>query len=50
MIVFAGLGNVGREYSDTRHNAGFMILDSFASKHGRTFRPGKGGFFFATVL
>ncbi len=28
--LIAGLGNVGSEYRDTRHNIGFMILDAFA--------------------
>lgn len=31
MIV--GLGNPGREYRETRHNIGFMVVDAFASKH-----------------
>jgi PTH1 family peptidyl-tRNA hydrolase len=26
--LIAGLGNIGREYEHTRHNAGFMILDA----------------------
>ena len=28
--VFIGLGNMGKEYDDTRHNVGFMVLDEFA--------------------
>jgi peptidyl-tRNA hydrolase, PTH1 family len=30
--LIAGLGNPGREYENTRHNAGFMILDRLASR------------------
>ena len=28
--LVAGLGNIGEEYQDTRHNIGFMILDALA--------------------
>jgi PTH1 family peptidyl-tRNA hydrolase len=28
--LIAGLGNIGKEYERTRHNAGFEILDAFA--------------------
>ena len=28
--LIAGLGNIGREYEDTRHNIGFRILDALA--------------------
>ncbi len=31
MIV--GLGNPGREYRETRHNIGFMVVETFAKKH-----------------
>ena len=26
--LVAGLGNIGSEYSATRHNIGFMVLDA----------------------
>lgn len=37
MVIF-GLGNPGREYARTRHNLGFMVLDSLARTFGARFR------------
>ena len=33
-FLIVGLGNPGKEYEKTRHNAGFMALDKIAEKFG----------------
>lgn len=35
--LIAGLGNIGAEYRNTRHNIGFMVLDYLAKEFGTTF-------------
>lgn len=32
--IIVGLGNPGKKYEFTRHNAGFRAIDAFAQKHG----------------
>ncbi|HNV81187.1 MAG: aminoacyl-tRNA hydrolase [Tenuifilaceae bacterium] len=35
--LIAGLGNIGDEYSQTRHNMGFMVLDALAKASNTVF-------------
>jgi len=37
-FLIVGLGNVGNEYSHTRHNIGFDVLNAFVRKHGGSFK------------
>ena len=37
-LLVVGLGNPGREYERTRHNAGWRVLDELARRHGGSWR------------
>jgi len=45
--VVVGLGNPGNKYKLTRHNVGFLILESFAAKHNLTFQPSKFDYYYS---
>lgn len=42
-FLVVGLGNIGSEYINTRHNIGFKILDSFANEENLSFQNVKLG-------
>jgi peptidyl-tRNA hydrolase, PTH1 family len=42
-FLIVGLGNIGAEYVNTRHNIGFKIVDFFAKNHSVEFETAKLG-------
>jgi PTH1 family peptidyl-tRNA hydrolase len=43
VLLVVGLGNPGREYEDTRHNIGFIVVDEIARRLGGQWKDKFGG-------
>lgn len=42
-FLIIGLGNIGSEYAETRHNIGFKVLDALSEKEGFSFETARLG-------
>jgi peptidyl-tRNA hydrolase, PTH1 family len=45
--IVLGIGNPGKRYENTRHNIGFLVLNTFAQKNNLSFIPSKSDYYYA---
>ncbi len=49
-FLIAGLGNPGYEYENTRHNAGFHVVEELSVRHNAAWKPGKGEYLYSRYV
>ena len=50
MKVIVGLGNPGSNYSSTKHNFGFWVVDNLVEQSSLKYKAGKGEYVFAHLM
>lgn len=50
MKLVVGLGNPGKEYENTRHNYGFIVIDNYAQKNNLLFKSKFNGLYCEQVI
>lgn len=50
MKLVVGLGNPGKEYENTRHNVGFLIIDNYANTAKLSFKEKFNGMYFEAKI
>ena len=49
MYSFIGLGNPGNQYADTKHNAGFWVIDELCKRWNINLLPGDDEYVFCLL-
>jgi PTH1 family peptidyl-tRNA hydrolase len=49
LFVVVGLGNPGKEYENTRHNVGFMVIDKLNERYRGVFKKSKSLYFSSKI-
>lgn len=47
MFLIVGLGNIGKEYINTRHNVGFEVVEEISNKFSLQWKPGKSDYYYS---
>jgi len=47
MKIIVGLGNPGSNYSSTKHNFGFWVVDKLVEQSSLQYKSGKGNYIYA---